>query len=194
MGMMLQARAISMTGIISFNVALAGQPGWLRLMDGQSIGSAASGATARAHADTRALYRVLWAQYDNTALPIQTSAGAPSVRGASADADFNANKRLPLHDPDSDFLRILGGAGAADAGRVIGTRQAGQSNNVRNIVTGLVSDSTTDTGDLPEDGTYATAWTLTGDEGANPNFHIKARLWGRESRGPNTAFPVFIHL
>lgn len=78
--------------------------GWI-LENGGTIGSAASGATTRANADTLALYTVLWTDFNNTELPIQNSAGAPTTRGASASADFNANKRMPLFDARSRFLR-----------------------------------------------------------------------------------------
>jgi microcystin-dependent protein len=66
--------------------------------NGTTLGSAASGATGRANADTLSLYTILWDSYSNTVLPIQTSAGAPSTRGASALADFNLNKRMPVPD------------------------------------------------------------------------------------------------
>lgn len=68
------------------------------LASGNTIGSAASGATERANSDTEALYTLLWNSYSNTILPIQDSAGSPSTRGASAAADFAANKRLPTPD------------------------------------------------------------------------------------------------
>jgi len=78
--------------------------GWL-IEDGKTIGSAASGATGRANADTQDLFTYLWTQFDNTELPIQTSAGTATARGASASADFAANKRMPLFDSRSRFLR-----------------------------------------------------------------------------------------
>lgn len=70
---------------------------WLRC-DGRTIGSAGSGATARANADMITLYTQLWDSISNTYLPIQNSSGVATTRGASALADFNANKRLPLLD------------------------------------------------------------------------------------------------
>lgn len=78
--------------------------GWL-IEDGKTIGSAASGATGRANADTQDLFTHLWTQFTNAELPIQTSAGAASTRGASAAADFAANKRMPLFDSRTRFLR-----------------------------------------------------------------------------------------
>lgn len=88
---------------------------WLRC-DGRTIGSASSGGTARANADMEALYTELWSVFDNTVLPIQDSSGSPTTRGASAAADFAANKRMPL--PDMRGRVVIGmdnpGSGAAN--------------------------------------------------------------------------------
>lgn len=89
--------AITPPGVIMPYVGLTAPTGWL-LSSGYTIGSATSGATARANADTSALYNLLWASYGNAQLPIQDSVGVPGVRGASAAIDFAANKRLPLPD------------------------------------------------------------------------------------------------
>lgn len=73
--------------------------------NGGTIGSAASGATNRANADTSDLFALLWSVTSNTDYPIQDSTGAASTRGASAAADFAANKRLPLPNvQDGDAL------------------------------------------------------------------------------------------
>ena len=75
------------------------------LPNGGTIGSAASGATNRANADTADLFAFYWRITSNTDYPIQDSAGAASTRGASAAADFAANKRLPLPNiQDGDAL------------------------------------------------------------------------------------------
>jgi hypothetical protein len=80
--------------------------GWLAA-NGSTIGSASSGATS-ASADYSALFAVLWDNWTNTDLPILDSAGAASTRGASASADFAANKRLPLPDLRGIFVRGSG--------------------------------------------------------------------------------------
>lgn len=75
------------------------------LPNGGTIGSASSGATNRANADTADLFAFYWRITSNTDYPIQDSAGAASTRGASAAADFAANKRLPLPNiQDGDAL------------------------------------------------------------------------------------------
>jgi microcystin-dependent protein len=68
------------------------------LLNGGTIGDGSSGATARANADTQTLFELLWNNIANAELAIQDSSGAGTTRGASATADFNAHKRLPLPD------------------------------------------------------------------------------------------------
>lgn len=65
---------------------------------GKTIGNAASNATERANADTFDLFSQFWTDFSATALPIYTSAGVLSVRGASAAADFAANKAISVPD------------------------------------------------------------------------------------------------
>jgi microcystin-dependent protein len=68
------------------------------ILDGTTIGDGSSGGTARANADTVALFTLLWNSIAQTELPIQNSSGAGSTRGANAAADYAAHKRLPLPD------------------------------------------------------------------------------------------------
>ncbi|MDD5211393.1 MAG: hypothetical protein PHV62_03195 [Sulfuricurvum sp.] len=63
--------------------------GWVPANDG-SIGSAASSATSRANIDTWPLYNLLWNNVLDHWAPVSTG------RGASAYADFTANKKLTL--------------------------------------------------------------------------------------------------
>jgi len=65
--------------------------GWTRA-NGRTMGSASSGATERANADTSALFSYLWNNFSNAVCPVSTG------RGASAAADFAANKTITLLD------------------------------------------------------------------------------------------------
>lgn len=65
--------------------------GWVRA-NGRTMGSASSGATERANADTATLYAYLWNNFSNTICPVSTG------RGANAAADFAANKTIQLLD------------------------------------------------------------------------------------------------
>lgn len=80
--------------------------GWVRL-NGRTIGSATSGATERANADTQALFTYLWGADANLAV----SGG----RGASAAADWAANKTITLPDARNRILASLGDMGNTDA-------------------------------------------------------------------------------
>ena len=92
------ANVVVPTGIMVPWLSNSAPSGWVNAPSsvGTTIGSVASAATARANADTAALYALLWGAFSNTELVIETSAGIPTTRGASAADDFSANKRLPL--------------------------------------------------------------------------------------------------
>lgn len=78
------------TGDVKYSYVTTAPDGWI--FNTGSIGSASSGATQRANADTFDLYSLMWTNVANTEAPV--SGG----RGASALADFNANKTLTLPD------------------------------------------------------------------------------------------------
>src|SRR5215475_5992154 len=79
------------TGMIHAELVQGTKAGFVRL-NGRTIGNAVSGATERANADTSALFTYLWNNLTNDVAPV--SAG----RGASAAADFAANKTIQLLD------------------------------------------------------------------------------------------------
>lgn len=93
--------------------------GWVKA-NGATIGNAASGATNRANADTEALFTVFWNDFSNTLLPIQDSTGSATTRGASAAADFAANKRLPVPDMRAEFVRGIDDGRGIDATFTLG--------------------------------------------------------------------------
>lgn len=97
--------------------------GWIK-GNGGTIGNAASGATNRAHADTVDLFTLFWGQFSNTILPIQDSAGVATTRGASAAADFAANKRLPVFDLRTRYDRGADDGLGFDATLTVGATQA----------------------------------------------------------------------
>lgn len=121
--------------------------GWL-WGDGKTIGSAASGATGRANADTLPIYTVFWNSMPNTVLPIQDSSGAPSSRGASAAADFAANKRLPIPDKRGRVSAAADNLGGTAAGRLTNSTAGGITGNVLGNSGGL-QDNTLDVGQMP---------------------------------------------
>lgn len=88
------------TGMIVFDPAGGTKTGFVRC-NGRTIGSAASGATERANADTEALYTRNYNAHADSILAV--SGG----RGASAAADFAANKPMALFNMRSGgFLGV----------------------------------------------------------------------------------------
>lgn len=125
-------------GWIAAMARLTAPAGWL-LIDGKTIGNAASGATSRANSDTVALYAELWA-FPAASVPIYDNTGAASTRGASAAADFAAGKRLPLFTPDGGaFLRMWAPGQSRDAGRAAGSVQEQQTPDHTHAQRGLIT-------------------------------------------------------
>lgn len=98
------------TIVSSFNTAP--MAGWLQLQDG-SIGSATSGGTLLADPSAEALYTVLWDSIADAEAPV---AGG---RGASAAADFAANKHITL--PATNGRVLVNGQGFYTHGSVFGS-------------------------------------------------------------------------
>lgn len=92
------------TGDIKPALTYEVQSGWVRL-NGRTIGNASSGATERAHADTFDLYVKIWNNVANGQAAVSTG------RGASAAADFAANKTLTLPNLQGRALTGVVGMG-----------------------------------------------------------------------------------
>lgn len=101
----------SFVGDTRFLFTATAPTNWLKLAGG-TIGNGSSGGTLRANADTQALFIFLWGNLANA------QAAVSGGRGASAIADFNANKtiavpdfrgRSPLGQSISGVGSVLGG-------------------------------------------------------------------------------------
>lgn len=100
------------TGDVKVTYKAVADSGWVMFNDG-TIGSAASGATTRANADTQALYTLLWTNCADADCPVTGG------RGGSASADFSANK--PIATP-----KVLGrGQAVAGSGAGLTLRNLG---------------------------------------------------------------------
>jgi hypothetical protein len=101
-------------GDIKYTYKTVADNGWL-IMDDGTIGNASSGASTRANADTEDLFTQLWNNISNTYCAVS------SGRGASAAADFAANKTIALP-------KIAGRSpGASGAGSGLTSRALGQT-------------------------------------------------------------------
>lgn len=79
------------TGALVRTFATTPDSGWI-FLDGRTIGNGSSAATNRANADTESLFTLLWNSLADAQAPVSTG------RGASAAADYAANKTLTLPD------------------------------------------------------------------------------------------------
>lgn len=98
-----------LTGDVKFRPSTGTLAGYVRL-NARTIGNAASGGSERANADTENLFLYLWNNFANGILAVSTG------RGASAAADFAANKTIALFNCRSTGLIGLDDMGATADG------------------------------------------------------------------------------
>lgn len=119
------------TGDVKLTLKTVADSTWVLFDDG-TIGNAASGGTTRAHADTEALFTLLW---NNTA---DAQCAVSTGRGATAAADFAANKTIAL--PKA-------------LGRALATYGAGSGLTSRALALATGAETVTlTTGELPSSG------------------------------------------
>lgn len=143
--------------------------GWVRA-NGLTIGNASSGATEYAHADTEDLFMLLWNTYSNTICPVS------SGRGASAAADYAANKTITLPD-----LRGRTVFGMDDMGNSAASR-------IGTIVNGLVNGSSggTETVTLATTNLPSHTHGVSGVTGTESAFHTHTYSGTTDSSGAHT--------
>lgn len=100
------------TGDVKITLKAAADAGWVMFDDG-TIGSAASGATTRANADTEDLFTLLWTNVSDS------YAAVSGGRGASAAADWAADKTIALPKVLGRALAVAG-AGSGLTSRALG--------------------------------------------------------------------------
>ena len=93
-------------GDFKFSGRVSTPPGWIPAST-TSIGNVGSGASY-ANALALALFTHWWTEFTNAQLPILTSVGGASTRGASAAADWAALKRLTVPTATDRYIRTSG--------------------------------------------------------------------------------------
>lgn len=107
------------TGDLKWTWKTAADPGFIMVNDG-TIGNGASGATTRANADTAALFTLIWTNFANA------QAAVSGGRGASAAADYAANKTIALPLALGRAIGISG-SGSGLTARVLGATAGGET-------------------------------------------------------------------
>jgi hypothetical protein len=165
---------ILQTGDFKFTYGTGTQSGFVRA-NGRTIGSATSGATERANSDTQSLFEYLWGADAN----LTVSGG----RGASAAADWAANKTITLPDLRSRTFAGLDDMGNSPAGRLTSTYFGGDA-TVLGAVGQSKENSTLVTANLPP---YTPSGTVTGVS-VTSTFDIQINQSGVDHGAP-TAGP-----
>jgi microcystin-dependent protein len=110
------------TGTLRAYVGTTAPAGYVRA-NGRTIGNGSSGGTERANADTEALFTLLWNSYADA------QAAVSSGRGASAAADYAANKTIALPDLRGRSLFGLDDMGGSAAGRLANASGISETTN-----------------------------------------------------------------
>ena len=142
------ATTVFSAGDVKWRYGTGVHTGWVRC-NSRTIGSATSSATERANADTQTLFEYLWTNDAN----LSVSGG----RGASAAADWAANKNIALPDARGRAIVALGDMGTTATTdltstyygtdpTVLGARGGAQSRTVAQANLPSVNFSVTATG------------------------------------------------
>lgn len=131
-GIVVTQEQILQTGDVVWRLRTGIMSGFIRL-NGLTIGSSTSGATERANADCAALFSFLWSNLSDAVAVV--SGG----RGASAAADFAANKTIIAPSMRGRVLYGLDDMGATEAG-IIQAITTCTTNNTTTVVVVLTDD------------------------------------------------------
>lgn len=145
------ATTILATGDLKARYGTGALTGFVRA-NGRTIGSATSGGSERANSDTQALFEYLWNEDAN--LTVSTG------RGASANADWVANKNIALPDWRGRALSFLDDMGNSAAGRLTATH-FGTSATVLGAASTTSQSRTLATANLPA---YSPGGSFTSDQ------------------------------
>lgn len=146
--------AVHSTGDVKLTLETSQPAGWL-FFDGKTLGTVASGATY-AGTSYQALFTFLWDRIAAAWCPLYDSGGGSVARGASAAADWAANRRLALPDARGCGLLMLDSMGGTAAGRVTSASTGGSNANAM-AARGGAETHTLTTAQLPVTSISATA-------------------------------------
>lgn len=149
------------TGTIKFGIYSSTPPVGYIILDDGTIGNSSSNASNRKNADTENLFTNIWTETIDAWVPIFTSAGVLSTRGATAAADFAANKAISLGFTKG---RAIGNMGKGDISSIISSVATGTEQitipDTNHLLEGNPVTFTT-TGTLPAGISLATTYFVT---------------------------------
>lgn len=160
------ASAVPTGAVQGFMRASTAPIGWI-ILNGGTIGNAASNATTRGNADTEALFTLLWTDFPT--LVIKTAGGVVTTRGASAAADFAANKQLTIHDARSRFLRWSDSGLGYDTGLTVGSTQL---DALQNITGGFSSKRINNVSSIEDIADWSGAFFDNGEGGSDFSIDV----------------------
>jgi hypothetical protein len=176
-GAVVDATTILATGDLKVRYGTGVLSGFVRC-NARTIGSATSGASERANADTQALFEYLW----NTDPNLTVSTG----RGASSIADWSANKTIALPDWRGRALAALDDMGNTAAGRLTAAG-FGVAATVLGAASTPTETKTLVAANLPP---YTPTGTITNGAITFPNAQVTSQATGANggiTTGPSTA-------
>ncbi|MCK1742179.1 hypothetical protein IVA80_15245 [Bradyrhizobium sp. 139] len=153
------------TGDARLTLKTAPTSGWVMLDDG-TIGNATSGAGNRAHADTQALFTLLYnAPFTDASAPVTTTAGTATTRAAqgTAAAAYAAGCRVALPKQLGRTFIAAGAAGTGLTARTLGTT-GGEETHA--LVAGEIP-TITSSGSMSGTMTGSTSSVATGSSGSS---------------------------
>lgn len=164
------AEYLYQTGDIKMAWRVSAPTGYVRC-NGRSVGAPSSGASERANDDCEALFKFLWNNDPNLAV----SGG----RGATADGDWSAAKRIDLPDFRGRVPVGMDGMGNADAGRVTDDQLGKDSNTLGSDGGSAVHTLTV--AEMPE---HKHSVSGTAQTAGEHTHNIKSKLGGAGAPAP----------
>lgn len=156
------------TGDAKLTLKTAADAGWVMFDDG-TLGSAGSGASTRANADTQALFNLLFNNIPDAFAAILTSGGGATTRAAQTNAAtaWAANCRISLPKTLGRAF-AMAGSGAGLTGRVMGASGGSETTtlaqsalpNVTISYSGSASVSSTNSTFIAGGGSSVTSYTV----------------------------------
>lgn len=160
--------------------------GWI-LHDDGTIGGASSGASNRANEDTYDLFLQIWDAYSDSLAPVSTG------RGASAAADFAADKRIALPLAESRIIGVAG-SGSGLTTRSNGAKVGAETHSLSAAQSGLKAHNHPEIGNAVGAGTSGGGIATTISAAATTGNNTTSSGSAHNIMQPSVFYPWLIKL